>query len=53
VYIRNGAIYATIRDVLMDKDSFTGSDIRSYIMPLERSINIDTQLDLQLAKSFF
>ena len=53
VYSRNGAIYATIRDVLMDKDSFTGSDIRSYIMPLERSINIDTQLDLQLAKSFF
>jgi CMP-N-acetylneuraminic acid synthetase len=53
VYIRNGAIYATMRDVLMDKDSFTGSDSRAYIMPSERSVNIDTHQDLLLAKSYF
>lgn len=53
VYIRNGAIYATMRDVLMDNDSFTGSDSRAYIMPSERSVNIDTHQDLLLAKSYF
>jgi len=53
VYIRNGAIYATIRNTLMIEDSFTGKDSRAYIMPSERSVNIDTYKDLILAKSFF
>ena len=53
VYIRNGAIYATRRDVLMDSNSFTGADSRAYIMPNERSVNIDTLQDLMLAKSYF
>ncbi len=53
VYIRNGAIYATRRDVLMDSNSFTGVDSRAYIMPNERSVNIDTLQDLMLAKSYF
>ena len=33
VYIRNGAIYATLRNVLMEKNSFIGVDSRAYIMP--------------------
>jgi len=53
VYIRNGAIYATMRDILMDKDSFTGSDSRAYIMSDESSVNIDTLKDLILAQSHF
>jgi len=53
VYIRNGAIYATQRDILMKKDSFTGMDSRAYIMPSDRSVNIDTHEDLLLAKSYF
>ncbi len=53
VYIRNGAIYATRRDILMKKDSFTGADSRAYVMPSDRSVNIDTHEDLLLAKSYF
>jgi len=53
VYIRNGAIYATQRDILMKDSSFTGSDSRAYIMTSERSVNIDTHKDLLLAQSFF
>jgi len=49
-YIRNGAIYAVTRDVLMNQHSFTGEDCRAYIMPSSRSINIDTLMDLELAK---
>ena len=53
VYIRNGAIYATKRDILMEKDSFVGADSRAYVMPSERSVNIDTFRDLLLAQSYF
>ena len=52
VYIRNGAIYATRRDVLIKDSSFIGLDSRAYIMTSERSVNIDTYKDLLLAQSF-
>ena len=53
VYIRNGAIYATRRDVLLKNESFIGERSRAYIMPNERSVNIDTFEDFLLAKSYF
>ncbi len=53
VYIRNGAIYATRRNIMMKKNSFSGMDSRAYIMPSDRSVNIDTHEDLLLAKSYF
>jgi len=53
VYIRNGAIYATRRDVLLKNESFIGESSRAYIMPNERSVNIDTFADFLLAKSYF
>jgi len=53
VYIRNGAIYATMRNTLMKENSFVGVDSRAYIMPPERSVNIDTMKDLSLAVSYF
>ena len=53
VYIRNGAIYATRRDVLLKNESFIGENSRAYIMPNERSVNIDTFADFLLAKSYF
>lgn len=51
VYIRNGAVYAVKRDVLMNDNSFTGTDCRAHIMNSERSVNIDTYEDLVLAKN--
>lgn len=49
-YIRNGAIYLTRRDVLMEQNSIWGESIRPYIMPAERSVNVDRELDLKLAE---
>lgn len=49
-YMRNGSIYLTRRDVLMEQDSIWGRTIRPYVMPLERSVSIDTELDLKLAE---
>ena len=49
-YMRNGSIYLTRRDVLMEQGSIWGRTIRPYVMPLERSVSIDTELDLKLAE---
>lgn len=48
-YIRNGAIYSMKRDVLIKEHSRHGKDSRPYIMPPEKSINIDEPLDLKMA----
>jgi CMP-N,N'-diacetyllegionaminic acid synthase len=47
-YMRNGCIYLTRRDNLMENDSIWGKVIRPYIMPEERSVNVDSELDLKL-----
>ena len=52
VYIRNGAIYATLRDVLIDEDSFVGENSYPYVMNKEQSINIDTISDLYLTQIY-
>ena len=50
VFIVNGAIYATKRDVFMNKNSFKGSKCAGYIMPDIRSVNIDGEIDFLLAE---
>lgn len=50
VYIRNGAIYATRRQVVMELNSLIGRISRPYIMPPERSVNVDSRLDFLLAE---
>jgi len=49
-YMRNGAIYLVRRDVLMERNSIWGDVIRPYIMPPERSVGIDSKLDLKLVE---
>lgn len=49
VYHRNGAIYACRRSLLQERRTLIGPDTRPYIMPRERSINIDDELDLSFA----
>lgn len=50
VYSINGAIYLTLTDTLLKKQSFFGDVTIPYIMPPERSVNIDSKLDLLLAE---
>ena len=51
VYIRNGAIYAVRRDLVIEGNSMIGIVSRPYVMPVEQSVNIDSPLDLLLAKT--
>ena len=50
-YIRSGSIYALKRDYLMIEGKRYGSDnSRPYILPQERVVNIDTEIDFMIAK---
>jgi CMP-N-acetylneuraminic acid synthetase len=49
-YMRNGAIYLTRRDGLIQNDSIWGKVIRPYVMPEERSVNIDNEMDFLIAE---
>lgn len=51
MYLRNGAIYLTRREVLL-AGSFKGKDCRAWVMPEDRSTNIDTLLDFRAAEFF-
>ncbi len=52
VYIRNGAIYISTRDTILNKKTLVGKRNLPYIMPANRSTNIDTFKDLLEAKYF-
>ena len=49
-YIRNGAIYSMTRKTLIKKNSRNGEKSIPYIMSEEKSINIDTKFDFEIAK---
>lgn len=51
-YIRNGSIYAMKRKSLVLDKTRHGNDSRPYIMPIERSINIDELIDIKIAEFF-
>jgi N-acylneuraminate cytidylyltransferase len=50
VYIRNGALYLTWVESFRRSASLLGADCAAYLMPPECSINIDTPLDLEIAR---
>lgn len=50
VYRLNGAIFVTRSDVIMKQNSLVGHNTGAYIMSLERSVDIDTELDFRLTE---
>ena len=52
VYIVNGAIYASRRDVIVNRASFIGGKSIPYIMPRKRSVNIDNIEDFIVAEYY-
>ena len=49
-YVRNGSLYAMTYNQIKNEKVRLGTDVRPYIMPAERTINIDEPRDLMLAK---
>jgi N-acylneuraminate cytidylyltransferase/CMP-N,N'-diacetyllegionaminic acid synthase len=50
VYSLNGAIYISKREALLARRRWDGPETAPYIMPFERSVDIDTEWDLMLAE---
>ena len=50
LFLRNGAIYLTRAEVL-NRGSIKGARSMAYVMPDERSVNIDTEFDLKVAEA--
>jgi len=50
LYLREGSIYLTRRDILMLSGSLKGNHCRAWIIPDERALNIDTPFDLFLVE---
>ena len=49
LYVLNGAIYLAKRQVLIANDDFVDERTYAYVMPPERSIDVDSPWDLHLA----
>ena len=52
-YTLNGSIYLVKSEFLFKNKSYYGEKTFAYIMPTERSVDIDSHLDLKLAEIFF
>ncbi|WP_246605607.1 acylneuraminate cytidylyltransferase family protein [Sphaerospermopsis torques-reginae] len=50
VYKLNGAVYVAQCDWLKESKSFLSHDTLAYVMPLHRSLDIDSELDLDMAE---
>jgi CMP-N,N'-diacetyllegionaminic acid synthase len=50
LYVLNGAIYIVKRDLLMNHSTLVGRNNCGYIMPKERSVDIDDEFDLKMAE---
>lgn len=46
LYLRDGSVYLTRRDILMNQNSLKGNDCRAWLMPRQRSCNIDDPFDV-------
>lgn len=52
LYVRNGAIFITDVDYMLNSKLVIGEKPSVYIMPQERSINIDNYYDMKMAEQF-
>lgn len=50
IYIPNGAVFVTWSKNIMEKNTLKGPDTRAIVMPSERSVDIDTELDFYIAE---
>lgn len=50
LYVRNGAIYISNIDYMIREHKIFGGKLAMYVMPKEKSVNIDTWYDVELAR---
>jgi pseudaminic acid cytidylyltransferase len=50
LFVDNGSTYAATVEAFKQHKTFYGPNLRGYVMPRERSVDIDTQMDLDYAR---
>lgn len=50
-YVLNGAIYVARSDWILDRRGFVGEGTLGYVMPRERSIDIDREMDIVIVEA--
>lgn len=50
-YVVNGAVYVARCDWIRDRDGFVGPGTVAYVMPKERSLDVDAEIDLVIAEA--
>ena len=53
LFVLNGAVYVLRYDNIINHKAIIGKNTFAYKMPLERSIDIDTKLDFEIAKLIY
>lgn len=53
LYVRNCSVYVMRRATIEQKQSILGDDSRAYVMPRERSVDINDELDWKFAQFLF
>ena len=51
LYVPNGGIYATWKESLFRLNSVYGNKVKLWVMPRERSVDIDEPIDFQIAEA--
>ena len=51
IHALNGAVYVARTDWILENDSFVGPGTIGYVMPKERSIDIDEEIDIVVAEA--
>jgi len=49
IYQLNGAVYVTSRNRIMKKNTILGDKMGGYVMPVERSLDIDNKFEFKIA----
>ena len=50
VYLLNGAVYICTRELVMEQNKICSNNPLGYVMPRDRSVNIDEEFDFRLAE---
>jgi CMP-N-acetylneuraminic acid synthetase len=51
LFLREGSVYLTRRQILMETNSLRGKDCRAWIIPEDRACNVDTPFDLFMVET--
>jgi CMP-N-acetylneuraminic acid synthetase len=50
IYVRNCAVYVSKRSVFFEYKQIVGTDMRGYVMPADRSMDINSEMDFAFAE---